>query len=246
MKLKSISTPIWRPPLSLHPNTPIQSFQTSKQHKNLNISEVIIKDVEEDEFVPCPNADIQEKLTPSIKSKEDQVIASESMEDHITIEAEDNCPPGGKDIVVLYTTSLRGIRKTFEDCNTIRFLLQSFKIHFHERDVSMHLEYRDELWRVLGGRVVPPRLFIRGRFIGGADEVVGLHENGMLKNLLQGIPLISPSDGPCRGCGGMHFVMCGSCHGSRRVAQVGGQSNGSYVKCLDCNENGLVKCSVCN
>ncbi|KAK4432644.1 hypothetical protein Salat_1026600 [Sesamum alatum] len=158
---------------------------------------------------------------------------------------EDTCPPGGKDSIVLYITSLRGIRKTFEDCNTIRFLLESFRVVYSERDVSMHLEYRDELWRILGGRVVPPRLFIKGRYIGGADEVVGLHENGMLQDLLQGIPL-SPSTCPCRGCAGMRFVLCFRCNGSRKVMAEGENRGGISIRCPDCNENGLIKCSVCS
>lgn len=181
-----------------------------------------------------------------------------AMEDHINCELEENkdklplisnfedrCPPGGRDSLVLYTTSLRGIRKTFEDCNTIRFLLESFRVLYSERDVSMHLEYREELWKILGDRVVPPRLFIRGRYIGGADEVVGLHEKGMLQNLLQGIPL-SPSSYPCRGCAGMRFVLCCSCNGSRKVMPEGQNNGTSSIRCPDCNENGLIKCSICS
>ncbi|KAL2456772.1 putative protein-like [Forsythia ovata] len=158
---------------------------------------------------------------------------------------EEKCPPGGTDSVILYTTSLRGIRKTFEDCNAIRFLLESFRVVYYERDVSMHLEYRDELWRVLGGRVVPPRLFIRGRDIGGADAVVGLHEKGMLRKLLQGISLIQ-SNSPCNACAGMHFVLCFHCNGSRKITPDA-QANGlSSIRCPDCNENGLIKCSICS
>lgn len=146
--------------------------------------------------------------------------------------------PGGKECVVLYSTSIRAIRKTFEECNAIRLLLGSLGVAYSERDVSMHMEYREELWRVLGGcRVVPPRLFIRGRCIGGADEVVALHEKGMLQPLLQGIP--RPSTRPCT-CGGMHFVLCCRCNGSRRL-----MANGARIRCPHCNENGLIKCSLC-
>ncbi|XP_059646569.1 uncharacterized protein At3g28850-like [Cornus florida] len=156
---------------------------------------------------------------------------------------EEKCPPGGSESVILYTTSLRGIRKTFEDCSTIRFLLESFRIMFYERDVSMHLEFREELWRILGGRVVPPRLFIKGRHIGGADEVVGLHEQGKLKKLLQGIPL-NPSNSPCNGCAGFRFVLCSNCSGSCRIIPDE-QLNELSIRCPECNENGLVKCPVC-
>lgn len=143
--------------------------------------------------------------------------------------------------VVLYTTSLRGIRKTFEDCKTIKFLLGSFRVVYSERDVSMHMEYREELWGILGGRVVPPRLFVRGKYVGGADEVVGLHDNGMLRAMLQGIPL-APSSRPCGACGGMTFLLCSTCNGSRKV----NVANGARARCPDCNENGLVKCTLCN
>ncbi|KAK9170260.1 hypothetical protein Syun_002400 [Stephania yunnanensis] len=160
----------------------------------------------------------------------------------------EKCPPRGSESVILYTTSLRGIRKTFEDCNTIKFLLGSFKIVFYERDVSMHLEFREELWRVLGGgRVVPPRLFIRGRYIGGADEVVGLHEQGKLLQLFRGIPR-HHSTSPCKECGGARFLMCFNCDGSRKLkVNDGGEGEleESRVHCPDCNENGLIVCPFC-
>lgn len=161
-------------------------------------------------------------------------------------EFEEKCPPGGSESVVFYTTSFRGIRKTFEDCSAIRFLLDSFRVAYEERDISMDLEYREELWKVLDRKVVPPRLFIRGRHIGGADEVVGLHEQGLLRKLLQGIPL-TPSNRPCSGCAGVRFVLCLNCNGSRKVTpEERGRSPEAAVRCLDCNENGLMKGPVCS
>ncbi|KAG7017462.1 hypothetical protein SDJN02_19327, partial [Cucurbita argyrosperma subsp. argyrosperma] len=38
---------------------------------------------------------------------------------------EERCPPGGETAVVIYTTTLRGIRKTFEDCNKVRSMVES-------------------------------------------------------------------------------------------------------------------------
>lgn len=157
------------------------------------------------------------------------------------LEFEERCPPGGTDSVILYTTSIRGIRKTFEDCNSIRFLLGSLKVLYSERDVSMHLEFREELWKILGGRVVPPTLFIKGRYIGGADEVVGLHEQGKLVKLLQGIP-IDQSQGKCDECGGVRFVLCFECSGSCKITC---DENECPVRCPSCNENGLIICPSC-
>lgn len=157
---------------------------------------------------------------------------------------EEKCPPGGSDSVILYTTSLRGIRKTFEDCSTIRFLLESFRILYLERDVSMHMKFREELWKIMEGKIVPPRLFIRGRLIGGADEVVRLHEQGQLRKLLEGIPKTAYNC-PCHGCAGVRFIVCVSCNGSRKMS-VDDQSYENPVRCPDCNENGLVQCPICS
>lgn len=164
------------------------------------------------------------------------------------LDFEVRCPPGGSESVVFYSTSLRGIRKTFEECNSVRFLLESFKVLFFERDVSMHLEFREELWEVLGGRVIPPRLFIKGRYIGGADKVVGLHEQGTLRKLLEGIPL-DLANSPCSCCANTRFLVCPSCNGSCKVLKYDNNDNADddvlYIRCPDCNENGLAKCPIC-
>ncbi|KAK8651126.1 hypothetical protein V6N13_140740 [Hibiscus sabdariffa] len=153
---------------------------------------------------------------------------------------EEKCPAGGDGSVILYTTTLKGIRKTFEDCNRLRFLLESFRVIFYERDISMHTEYREELWSILGGKVVPPRLFIKGRYIGGADQVLTLHEQGKFKVLLNGIPA-DTCNGACEGCGGVRFVLCFVCNGSHKIIADDGLSS----KCMQCNENGLIVCPLC-
>ncbi|KAJ6743157.1 hypothetical protein OIU85_017157 [Salix viminalis] len=171
--------------------------------------------------------------------------AGKETEEHPSLsDFEEKCLPGGSQSVILYTTGLRSIRKTFEDCHAIRFLLESLKVTFCERDVSLHLEFREELWRILGGRVIPPRLFIRGRYIGGADEVISLHEQGRLKKLLAGIPL-NLSDSPCNGCGNKRFVVCSNCNGSCKVFEED-QNDEKCIICPECNENGLAKCPICS
>lgn len=201
---------------------------------------------------------VKENVSPSLEPKDS---INMEVDDHIDQQGvtkgrdeiiypclsdfEEKCPPGGSNAIVLYTTNLRGIRKTFEDCHAIRFLLESFKVTFYERDVSMHLDFREELWKILGGRVIPPRLFVKGRYIGGADEVVGLHEQGKLKELLQGIPL-HLSNSPCNGCANLRFVVCFNCNGSRKVFKDGNENDVDLcIRCPECNENGLVKCPIC-
>ena len=50
--------------------------------------------------------------------------------------------PCGKDKVVLYFTSLRGVRKTYEACCQVRMILKGLGLRVDERDVSMHRKYK--------------------------------------------------------------------------------------------------------
>lgn len=153
---------------------------------------------------------------------------------------EEKCPPGGANAVVLYTTTLRGIRKTFEDCNNVRDALESYGICISERDVSMHLEFRNELRKLMGGKLVTvPRVFIKGRYIGGADEVLRIHEEGKMSDLIAGIP--TGMAGICDGCAGVRFVPCLDCSGSCKLVT----GDNLFVRCPECNENGLIQCPIC-
>ncbi|WOL08979.1 hypothetical protein Cni_G17732 [Canna indica] len=61
-----------------------------------------------------------------------------------------NVTPGSDGEVVLYFTSLRGIRKTFEECLAVRLILEGYGVHVDERDVSMDAGYEEELIHKLG------------------------------------------------------------------------------------------------
>uniref|UniRef100_A0A452XZU7 Glutaredoxin domain-containing protein n=1 Tax=Aegilops tauschii subsp. strangulata TaxID=200361 RepID=A0A452XZU7_AEGTS len=163
------------------------------------------------------------------------------------------CPPGGARCAVLYTTTLRAVRATFEACNAARAALQSHGVAFRERDVSMDRGFRDELRALLlpGAPAALPRLFVRGRHVGGAEEVLRLDEEGALAPLLEGLPR-ARSHGCCDGCGGMRFLPCFDCSGSRKVlsgvgaAVKGRPERGVVLRCRECNENGLVLCPICS
>ncbi|CAN6282093.1 unnamed protein product [Urochloa humidicola] len=170
---------------------------------------------------------------------------------------ERRCPPGGERAVVLYTTSLRGVRKTFEDCATVRRLLDGLRVAFLERDISMHAPYREELRALLcrdgggGGEApafpVPPRLFVDGWYLGGADEVVALHERSQLRPVLRRAPRRGAGEGPCAVCGGAWFVVCGGCSGSHWLHDAtAAAAAAGRVACSACNENGLVPCPLCS
>ncbi|CAI9093359.1 OLC1v1028845C1 [Oldenlandia corymbosa var. corymbosa] len=175
------------------------------------------------------------------------------------------CPPNGENKVVIYTTTLRGIRKTFEDCNAVRSAIQGLGFSVCERDISMDRGFREELRELLKVKgekeLVPPRVFVKGRYVGGAEEVLRLAEEDEagvgLRSLLSGCPKLRGGIGRvCEGCGGVRFLPCFKCNGSCKVvvrkqvaaAKVVEEEEVAevVVRCSECNENGLVLCPICS
>ncbi|KAI4300868.1 hypothetical protein L6164_034196 [Bauhinia variegata] len=150
--------------------------------------------------------------------------------------------PGTEDRIVVYFTSLRGIRRTYEDCCSARMILKGFRVAVDERDISMDSSYRKELQNALAGKAVSlPQVFIRGKHVGGVEEIKQLNESGQLANLLKGFPLQDPGF-VCKSCGDARFVPCPNCNGSRKVFD---QEHGELTRCPNCNENGLIRCLAC-
>lgn len=48
---------------------------------------------------------------------------------------EEICPPGGGETVVVYTTSLGGVRRTYEDCNRVRQLMETYQVVYDEKGI---------------------------------------------------------------------------------------------------------------
>ncbi|KAK1423314.1 hypothetical protein QVD17_18612 [Tagetes erecta] len=68
-------------------------------------------------------------------------------EQHARNSLQDTC---SKKKLILYFTSLRGVRKTYEDCCQVRTILKNFGARVVERDVSMHSGFKEELKELLG------------------------------------------------------------------------------------------------
>ncbi|CAN6467334.1 unnamed protein product [Victoria cruziana] len=149
-----------------------------------------------------------------------------------------NAPKGSEKKIVLYFTSLRVVRKTFEDCRAVRLILKGFRVPIDERDLSMDAGFLRELETILGRRLSLPRVFIGGRYMGGAEEIRQLHESGELKRYLEGLPEASDL---CECCGGLRFVLCYECDGSHKCYS----DKGGFRSCSICNENGLMRCPSC-
>ncbi|XP_010917118.1 uncharacterized protein At3g28850 [Elaeis guineensis] len=168
-------------------------------------------------------------------------------------------PSGGQRKVVLYFTSLRGVRKTYEECYLVRMILRGYEVCVDERDVSMDRGFRDELTEILGtgyGGSWLPRVFANGRDLGGAEEVRQMHESGELGKAMEDCTEEFVDKGgrgrPCQGCGDVRFVLCERCSGSCKVyleeekEEVEWEDvECGFRRCPECNENGLVRCPVC-
>ncbi|CAK7336541.1 unnamed protein product [Dovyalis caffra] len=150
--------------------------------------------------------------------------------------------PGTEDRIVVYLTSLRGIRRTYEDCYAVRMIFRGFRVWIDERDISMDSAYKKELQSVLGEKIVSlPQVFMRGNHVGGAEVIKQMFETGELARVLDGFPRRQPGF-VCEGCGDVRFVPCGNCSGSRKLFD---EDEGVIKRCLECNENGLIRCPDC-
>lgn len=160
---------------------------------------------------------------------------------------ESNLFPGPTDkekpAVVVYFTSLRVIRKTFDDCRAVRSILRGLRVPVDERDLSMDSRYVAELQEILGrSRLSLPCVFVRGRLMGGAEEVRKLHESGELRALVAGGASPAASPGACGPCGGLRYVVCDRCSGSRKMFS----DKHGLRSCKACNVNGLIRCPSCS
>lgn len=169
----------------------------------------------------------------------------------------------GKEKVVVYFTSLRGVRKTYEDCCHVRVILKTLGVRIDERDVSMHSGFKEELRELLGEGYSGglPKVFIGRKFIGGAEEIRRMHEEGELEKAVEECEMVEDDGGNCNGaceaCGDIRFVPCETCSGSCKIyyereeeeeeeeEDDGDEGEYGFQRCPDCNENGLIRCPIC-
>lgn len=152
--------------------------------------------------------------------------------------------------IVVYYTSLRVVRTTFEACRAVLSILHGLRVAIDERDVSMDPGFMSELRERLGmkmtsfsgEKVTLPAVFIGRRYVGCADEVLRLNEIGELKKMVEGLP--PPASGTCGTCGGYRFILCGECSGSHKIFSQ--KLGGLLRSCTACNENGLIRCPTCS
>ncbi|XP_052470355.1 glutaredoxin domain-containing cysteine-rich protein 1-like [Carassius gibelio] len=151
--------------------------------------------------------------------------------------------------IVIYTTSFRVVRTTFERCELVRKIFQNHRMKFVEKNIALDSEYGKELetrCKRVGEPPSLPVVFIDGHYLGGAEKILAMNELGELQDLLNKIERVQHPD-TCQTCGGFAFVPCPMCHGSKMsVFRNCFTDSFKALKCTACNENGLQPCSSCS
>ncbi|KAI3687416.1 hypothetical protein L1987_81112 [Smallanthus sonchifolius] len=238
------------------PKIPVFQETSNLDHKNPVFQETSNLDHKNTVFQETSNLDHKNPVfqeNSNLDHKNPIFLKSTTPKKFSLDEFENLCPPKGENKVVMYTTTLRGVRRTFEACNTVRTVLEGYGVFVCERDISMDSGFREELRELMKGKdsieLVPPRVFVNGRYIGGVDVVMRTMEDGSLDQLLEGLPK-SKREYVCEGCGGVRFLPCFRCNGSCKMVEWKGEGGGRrkrvVVRCGDCNENGLVHCPICS
>ncbi|CAM8891746.1 unnamed protein product [Rhodiola kirilowii] len=194
--------------------------------------------------VEKPNHSITSKVTELCRLFESQRITSKSkLSDSARASVSSWARlPGGEDKVVVYFTSLRGVRRTYDDCYAVRMIFRGLRVYVDERDVSMDSGFRRELQRVMKEKSVAlPQVFVNGRCVGGAEVIRQLFETGELAKMVEGMP-VKVAGYVCQSCGDVRFVPCLNCDGSKKVFD---EDEEMVKRCWVCNENGLIRCPSC-
>ncbi|XP_068180945.1 glutaredoxin domain-containing cysteine-rich protein 1 [Antennarius striatus] len=151
--------------------------------------------------------------------------------------------------IVIYTTSFRVVRTTFERCELVRKIFQNHRVKFLEKNIALDCEYGKELeerCRRVGEPPSLPVVFIDGHYLGGAEKILGMNESGELQDLLTKIERVQHPR-MCQTCGDFAFIPCPMCHGSKMsVFRNCFTDSFKALKCTSCNENGLQPCSSCS
>ncbi|CAL8355984.1 unnamed protein product [Merluccius merluccius] len=184
----------------------------------------------------------------TVRGVKDKVSAGQVLFENL---AESICPQLLLEFgrIVIYTTSFRVVRTTFERCELVRKIFQNHSVKFVEKNIALDSDYGKDLEERCKRVGEPPSLpvvFIDGHYLGGAEKILDMNESGELQDLLTKIERAQHHH-PCQSCGGFAFIPCPMCHGSKMsVFRNCFTDSFKALKCTSCNENGLQPCPSCS
>ncbi|KAE8711542.1 putative LRR receptor-like serine/threonine-protein kinase [Hibiscus syriacus] len=101
--------------------------------------------------------------------------------------------PGADKRIVVYSTSLLVVRSTFEDCKTVRSILQGFRVSIDERDLSMDSSFLKELRGILGqSKLSLPRVSSEGDTWAAQRRSNSCTRRGSSRSWWKDCPMLSP------------------------------------------------------
>ncbi|XP_041764362.1 uncharacterized protein LOC121589481 [Anopheles merus] len=148
--------------------------------------------------------------------------------------------------VVVYSTSMGIVRETYTKCANVKQILRTLLVKFEERDIFMSSEYQQEIReRMQSDTINIPQVFVDGQHIGDAECIERLNESGELRKMLKPYKCLE-SPYMCKVCGGYRLLPCPSCGGSKKsIHRNHFTAEFVALKCMNCDEVGLVKCHNC-
>ncbi|XP_001602602.2 glutaredoxin domain-containing cysteine-rich protein CG12206-like [Nasonia vitripennis] len=148
--------------------------------------------------------------------------------------------------VVVYTTTMGIVRETYYRCVLVKQILRTHMVKYEERDMYMSTESQTELRDRIGCAAIEvPQLFIDGQYIGDAHTVERLNESGELRQMLKPYKSLDACS-TCQMCGGYRLLPCPVCNGSKK-SEHRNEFTAEFIalKCMNCDEVGLVRCPNC-
>lgn len=149
--------------------------------------------------------------------------------------------------VVVYTTTMGVLRETYQACMKVKQILRLLMVKFEERDVFMSSEYQAEIQeRMRCNQILVPQVFVDGIHIGDVETIERLNETGELRRILKPYKSFDVCS-TCQICGGYRLLPCQICKGSKKsVHRNHFTAEFVALKCMNCDEVGLVKCRSCS
>nr|XP_023017638.1 glutaredoxin domain-containing cysteine-rich protein CG31559-like isoform X1 [Leptinotarsa decemlineata]XP_023017639.1 glutaredoxin domain-containing cysteine-rich protein CG31559-like isoform X1 [Leptinotarsa decemlineata]XP_023017640.1 glutaredoxin domain-containing cysteine-rich protein CG31559-like isoform X1 [Leptinotarsa decemlineata]XP_023017641.1 glutaredoxin domain-containing cysteine-rich protein CG31559-like isoform X1 [Leptinotarsa decemlineata] len=149
--------------------------------------------------------------------------------------------------VVVYTTTMGILRETYQACMKVKQILRLLLVKFEERDVFMSSEYQAEIQeRMRCDQILVPQVFVDGVHVGDADTIERLNETGELRRILKPFKSLDVCT-TCKVCGGFRLLPCQICKGSKKsVHRNHFTAEFVALKCMNCDEVGLVRCHSCS
>eukprot|EP00039_Didymoeca_costata_P001939 m.56401 g.56401 ORF g.56401 m.56401 type:complete len:570 (-) comp11037_c0_seq2:84-1793(-) len=147
--------------------------------------------------------------------------------------------------IVIYISSLEAIRTTRDNCARLLQIFEILNVKIQVKDIHLDPLFAKELTQRVDEAVVVPQVFINAVHIGGLDDVIRMNDAGDLQRAIADFE--TRSNTTCGDCGGIGYVPCSWCQGSRksRSHQFNSDPRKNALKCTVCNENGLQRCRKC-